>query len=352
MHIAGRINQLNLLIQADVSNLNNPTKFSNSTILQDISLITGTEYVGSVASADSMVLAQRYTVSLLTTCAHRTDGDVDCTQPALSYRFNPGSDLKLQGTSIPSPLTSQELDSYQSVSYFLSVAYSASACSLALSAVLNLASACFPRSSVSWWWSQGFNVVGTLLLFTASAAAAAEFTRLRSQFNSAFTDAGIETTVGVRVYVVSFLGSTFGAAATVCLALRGRYRSAAASTLVFDMVSGTKGTVVVGGRRNWGRAGGGGGDDVPNNTNYDNNEDEDDDFRPSFVRRVTTWNLHKYAQVRKQKPVIVNQDRAAMFDADSWQGLVAAVEEDEFPYERPDDIAMGDVGLLRRVTGL
>jgi hypothetical protein len=294
-----------------VSNLNIPSTLANSSFLADLTTITGTDFQGSGATPATLGLATTYTVSLLTTCAQDDGGDSTCTQPKVGYWFNPGKDLKLESTpssqGLQSPAYVTQLDSYKKVAYFLAVAYMVSAGSLALSIVLNILSGCFPSTAV---WSLVFTSIATIFLLAASIVSIIKFGQLRDNFNATFGSSGLQTTLGSKVYIISFVAFAMGFLAAITLGFSSRQQRARNRHPSTQRGLDTKGFVT------------GAPEKGP---------------EPGFLGRIPTWSRHKYSQIGKQPKV--TQQRSIGPD-DDRQGLVAAVEDD-FSHEYPEDIAMG-----------
>jgi hypothetical protein len=305
-----------LISQIDVSSLNIPASLSNSNFLRDLSNVTGTDFVGSDATANTLGLARVYNVSLLATCSEADNGDASCTAPRVGYWFNPGKDLKLASTTASQELLSPDyvtqLDSYKKVAYFLAVAYMVSVGSLGMCLILNVLSFCFPSTIV---WSQVFAFVATIFLLVASVVSIIKFGQLRDSFNTTLGATGIQTTVGFQVYIISFVAFGTGLITFIFLAVHSRRRRARqlnnqSASRGLD----TKGFVMVGGAP--------GGAASP---------------RPGILGRIPTWSRHKYTEVGRQ-PQLVEQRTTGPYD--DQRGLMAVVEDD-FSHEYPDDIAMG-----------
>ncbi|KAI0132407.1 hypothetical protein BJ170DRAFT_680290 [Xylariales sp. AK1849] len=237
-----------------------------------------------------------YTVSLLSTCAQDDKGDSSCTQPNVGHWFNPGEDLKLE------------------VACFLAVAYMVSAGCLGLCIILNLLSGCFPSITV---WSQVFAAIATIFLFMASIISSTKFKQLRDNSNRTFGSTGLQTALGSRFYIISFITFAMGLLAAIAPGYPGRQQRRGRLNQVvhhgLDMKSDTRGLVTRG----------------PQETAVGS--------KPGFIRRMTTWNRHNYTQTEKQVTLV---HQCTIGPDDDRQGLVAVVEDD-LSHEYPDDIAMG-----------
>ncbi|KAK9776874.1 hypothetical protein SCAR479_06612 [Seiridium cardinale] len=314
----------NYLIYINISSLNIPAKLSSSTFLHDLSTITGTDFVGSDSTRESLGLARTYTVSLLTACSDDGDGPSGFTSPKAGYWFNPGKDLKLDSiatSGIQSLEYTSHIESYEKASYYIAVAYLAAECTLFLCIVLNLVSGCFP-STVPW--SEVFACIATIWLFTATIVSVVKFSQLRDTFIANLGGTGLQATLGRRVYILSFISFAESLLATIALAVQ----SACSKSRKPQRILG-RGSNLQDPTKGPGAAKG------PPETAF---------VKPGFMMRVTTWSRHEYTQVGKQ-PVIIH--RQTVGPDEDHQDLVAAVEGDDFSHEYSDDIVMGDMPPAR-----
>lgn len=276
--------------QTDVTNLFTPARLSNSTFLRDLSLVSGSDLVGRDGTAQSLGLASTYTVSLLTSCAVGVPPRLDtvCRPPALGFRFDPAVDVDLQRTSLagsfPPDLTAA-LDAYHGVSGFLAFAYVASAALVVLAPVLALFAG---RIRILGTVGSAFAGVATLLLLAASIASVVVFSRVRDALNSAFSGAGIATSLGWRLFVLSFAASLLALSTAIILSLRAGRDAAQRRT------RGGMGPSLLD------KSGGGAmitGEPVPDGAGGPR------PAMPGLLGRIPTWSRHRYVQVEKQPAV-------------------------------------------------
>ncbi|KAK6077591.1 integral membrane protein [Seiridium cupressi] len=237
---------------------------------------------------------------------------------------NPGKDLKLESitaSGIQSPEYTGQIESYKKASYYIAVAYLAAECSLFLCIALNLVSGCFPSTVL---WSEVFACIATIWLFTASIVSVVKFGQLRDTFSSNLGSTGLQVTLGLRVYILSFIGFAESLLAAIALAVQ----SARSKSRKPQRILG-RGSNLQDPSRGADAAKG------PHETAF---------VKPGFMRRVTTWNRHEYTQFGEQAVII---HRRTVGPDEDHQGLVAAVEGDDFSHEYPDDIAMGDMPPAR-----
>ncbi|KAI5866682.1 hypothetical protein GGS23DRAFT_282638 [Durotheca rogersii] len=296
----------------DTSGLSIPAKLSSSVLLTDISTVSGQDWVGSDASAASLGLADTYTLSLLTACAHDRDGgETTCGAPEIGFNFDPGADLRLDSTSVRSTFSaaySDELQTYARVAMFLGVGYVLAALLTAIACLCAVASRCLPPATIRA--AAGLEGVATLVLLAAAIASVVEFMRLRGAFHNAFAAAGgLEVRSGRRMF-----GFGFAAAA-----------AALASTLHLVFLSRAAGQPT----------GGGGGGDAASRA-FDAKIGVPGAATPGLLGRVTTWGRHKYVQVEKQRPVL---HQRGLSGEDDRRGLIAS--EGDFSHEYPNDFALG-----------
>ncbi|KAI1876919.1 uncharacterized protein JN550_000991 [Neoarthrinium moseri] len=303
----------NHFISIDVSNLNIPARLYNSTFLLDIGSYAGLDLVGSGSMPETLGLGMTYTVSLLTACARDSNGDSSCARPKVGYWFNPGKDLRLDGSSFMGLQDDEyrnQIESYKKVAYYLAVAYLVSAVSLFLCIILNLISICFPSATIG---SLVFAFIATLFLFTGSVVSVVKFGQLRDQFNTTLGSTGLHTTLGQRVYILSFIAFAVSLGATIVLAVRHKKQQSMQRHRILDRGIPPKGFAAA------------------------ESQPATGVFKPGVIRHLTTWNRHRYSQVKKHPVVVQNR---SISPEDDHRGLVAAVEDD-FPHEYPGDIAMG-----------
>lgn len=290
--------------------LNVPAKLSGSEILKDLSSITGEDWVGSDANAKSLELPDSYSLNLLTACAN-DEGSTVCGKPKIGFSFDPSSDLHLDGTPIQGTFSStysDQLQTYSKVSTFLGVGYVIAAILTVFSCLFIVLSLCFPRAIVGSVFASG---LAFLFLLASAIAAVVMFMKLRDIFNDVLGPSGVETRASSRMLGLGFgaAGLTLSVFFLVWLMWKSgpneRHRD-------WDAKSGTPGMAT--------------GTQAPAPAPV-----------PGILRRLTTWNNHRYMQVEKQKPVLHNHSPSR--DADK-EGLMATVEDD-FSHEYPTDLAMG-----------
>ncbi|KAI0396745.1 SUR7/PalI family-domain-containing protein [Xylariaceae sp. FL0594] len=189
----------------DVTNLVIPAKLSSSKLLQDLSMISGSDLVGNERTRQSLGLAQTYSVSLLTVCGRHEDGSTTCYPARVGFAFDPLSDLHIgslvnQGT-LPSPSFFSQLRKYAAASTFASVAYILSS----LLIVTSCASVLLSRRCNSndkkprlvRFISRSTSFLAAVLLIAATVDTSVTFIKVRDAYNSAFSGIGVTTTLAV-----------------------------------------------------------------------------------------------------------------------------------------------------------
>ncbi|KAK3318845.1 SUR7/PalI family-domain-containing protein [Apodospora peruviana] len=221
--LAGVNNSLTSIyfLKTDASKLSVPSKLADSTFLKDLSAVSGADYVGQPATASSLGIADSYTISLLTACGHFADGTVSCAKPSIGFAFNPGADLRLDGTSLQGSYSDaflKALSTYSKLTRWLAGSYVASALFLFLAPIAACASA-LGGAFVS--------AIATLVLFAASVAGAVIFKNVNAAFNDNFSasGAGLSSSIGVTPVALSFVAFVFSLIASVLFFLTARRNS-------------------------------------------------------------------------------------------------------------------------------
>ncbi|KAI0021640.1 hypothetical protein F4780DRAFT_273660 [Xylariomycetidae sp. FL0641] len=197
----------------DVTNLNAPAKLRGSTLLQDLTQVSGTDLVGQDGTVVSLGLGNTYDVALLTACWHG-GSSTGCDAPHIGYSFDPGSDLKLDGTwarASFTPAYSSKIQTHRQVTTFACAAYILVILLHVLSSTGILLSARLPRARLI---SVTASSVSTLLLFAAAVAGTASFSKQQHVFTKALHNYGVTVTTAS-----SGPGLSFSAFALSLLAL-------------------------------------------------------------------------------------------------------------------------------------
>jgi hypothetical protein len=234
--------------------------------------------VGSNSSASSLGLANSYTIALLSYCAESNDSTI-CSKPKFGFHFDPLSDLQLDNTGMQGSLSSQFLSAiskYGSASQFLGVAYLLAFILTFLTPVFGLLASCFsPR------WIIGGAIASCLatgFLLAASALSIAIFKTVKQAFDSDLSPAGIKTSFGDALYVLTWIATVLSLISTILLCISSRKSSRKIRGGMIVPSSSDKDGSKVG--------------VVSNNAGP----------KPlTLLQRSLTWNKHKYAQLGKKK---------------------------------------------------
>ncbi|KAI0890304.1 uncharacterized protein GGS22DRAFT_183651 [Annulohypoxylon maeteangense] len=286
----------------NTEDLNVPSRLGTSSLLKDLSSIGGQDWIGSDTDAKSLGLAPSYSLNLLTACSE-DDGSTTCETPKIGFKFDPSSDLRLEGVSTFSSAYSDELQSYGKTSTFLGAGYIVGALFTALTCLSIIASCFLPSAVIFGLLTSG---LAFIFLLASSIVTATSSNKLKSTFNDALGDSGVHTETSPRM-----IGLGFGAAFAVVVAL----------VLMSLQLKASRSQ-----RQQQG--------------SFEDKNGFPEDLVPNsgLMRRVTTWNRHKYMEVEKQKPVL---HRGASPE-DDRRGLIATVEDD-FSHDYPSDLATGPV---------
>ncbi|KAJ2906361.1 putative integral membrane protein [Zalerion maritima] len=211
-------------LRADTSNLNVPGALSDASLLRDITSVSGVDLVGSDATAASMGLADSYTVTLFSSCGRYPGDNVECTSTSVGYSFDPEDDLKLSATNILS--STSTIFSYENVSGFIAASYILAGILVLISPFSVFLAKRFPKAALL---GCALSCISAIFLLSASIAAVVVFPKAKDSFNALLADKGIETTVGSKLFVLSWLATAF--ALLECVALFFVARAAKRSTL-------------------------------------------------------------------------------------------------------------------------
>ncbi|KAJ9143133.1 hypothetical protein NKR23_g6905 [Pleurostoma richardsiae] len=314
-------------LKTDTSNLNVPSRLSNSTFLRDLSTVSGADYVGKDATTSSLELGEVYTVYLLTSCA-RTGRSVDCAQARVGFKFDATSDLKLDSTALQGTYDNKYLDAlsaYSKLSGFISGAYVLSCALVILTPFIILFTVRFPRAGLL---AAASSVISALFLLAANTAAMVTFKNVDSTFNAAFNSAGLSSSLGTKIFALSWVAFAASLFAAIVYVIRAC--SPDAATRRRHMVArsmgdkpGASAVITVGGPVRVG-------DDAAGTV-----EGATGQKKPGFIDRIPTWNRHKYVQVEKQ-PALVRTDAAGR------ERAVVVESPDDVRRRSEDDWAAAD----------
>ncbi|KAI1209863.1 uncharacterized protein F4807DRAFT_460157 [Annulohypoxylon truncatum] len=282
-----------------------PSKLRASALLKDLSAIGGLDWVGSDRDAKSLGLAPSYSLNLLTACSE-DDGATTCETPKIGFRFDPSSDLHLDGVSVQGTSSSayaDELQSYGKTSTFLGAGYIIGIIFTVLTCLFIIVSCFSPMAVIFGLLTSG---LAFIFLLASSIVSATSSNKLKATFNDAFADSGVHTDTSPKM-----IGLGFGAAFAIVIAL----------VLMYFQLRDSRNKRSQGG--------------------FESKDGALDGLEPQhgLLRRVKTWNRHKYMEVEKQKPIIHHRGPSP---EDDRRGLIATVEDD-FSHERPSDFAMGSM---------
>jgi hypothetical protein len=253
-----------------------PAKLASSTFLQDLSTVSGADLVGQPATASSLGLADSYTLSVLTSCAHFSDGSVSCAPPRIPFSFDPATDLKIESTSLQGSYSQNYLDAlskYVKASAFMAGAYIASGPPIILASITAKFSRPSRGAAVA---TVALSVLATIFLLGASITALITFTSLNSALNAEFKDLGLTSALGPYAFIFSCLSAAFSLAASIVWIIR-----ACSSLRSGTLMAGTIGP-----------------------------EDNGHGKKPGLMGRIPTRATHRYVQIEKQT-VLVRTSAAA-----------------------------------------
>ncbi|KAH8900249.1 hypothetical protein GQ53DRAFT_212656 [Thozetella sp. PMI_491] len=286
---AGVHNQLSQIyyLKVETKGLSAPSKLSNSTFLADLSTVSGTDFVGANTTAQTLGLADSYTITLLTSCAH-FDGisGVLCLSPSLGFSFNPATDLRLESTSLQESFSKELLDAlsnYSKVSRFLALGYVVGVVLLALGTMSDWFS---HRSLAAGIFASFFGLISTILFFAASVTAVVVFKKVSDSYNDSLNSHGLSSSLGYIPVGLGFAAFLFALFSTSAFAVHAKGSSSSGQ-----------------GRRGYRNAGGMSRGLV---TGADPLEAEPlsgprgPAQKPGLWGRMPTWNRHTYVQVEKQ----------------------------------------------------
>ncbi|KAK4188092.1 MAGE-like protein 2 [Podospora australis] len=188
-------------LKTDNTNFKAPSKLSTSPQLKDLGDVSNTNLIGSDATAASLGLPDWSGVNLLTECGKFSDGHVECSKPKIGFWFRPDEDLKVATTALQGKASQQLLDAlntYSKGSRYIEWSFIVAAF-CALGAPL--------ESFISPLLSSITCAFATLLLSSATIAAAVIFKKLSDAFNEEFDDYGLQSSTGAVPIALGFIAA-------------------------------------------------------------------------------------------------------------------------------------------------
>ncbi|KAJ1331699.1 SUR7/PalI family [Microdochium nivale] len=324
------------------------SQLSSSQFLQDLSTVSGQDFVGSGSSGQTDHFADLYRVTLLTVCTI-DNGQSKCSPPKLGFAFDVRQAFHLQdsmfeGKDIAS--FSRQMDAYTKVSLFMTAGYViGTACTLLSIAFMFLA-ACFPKAaSLAACATQ---TLAAVLLLAASIAAAVMFYRLEDIFDATLGSIGIQTSVSWRIMVFSFVSAleswlvlvfVLGFRKSIKRRRASAHGMAATSSTPLGhnakvhVTGSTEGTPMIatsGGSASayHGAAAAGMG----------------------FLKKLPTWkrNQQRYTEVEKQQGGMAQTSTSYSNGSQAAKPLAAQDEDEDFSHGMPDDVSQGGMGYNQR----
>lgn len=196
-------------LEVDVSKMSIPPKLGESTILNDISTVSGTDYTGQNSTADSLGVASRYTVGLLTACG-RGNGTSSCMKSHVGYYFNIPKILRFSVTSLQGNVNStfaEAAESYKTASAFMSSG-------LIASNVFN-----FLVSIVGWFSPRGAGVmsaISTCFAITATIVAIVVFNKFHNAIMASYSRSiSVTSNLGTPAIVITCVAAFISLLATI-----------------------------------------------------------------------------------------------------------------------------------------
>lgn len=186
-----------------------PPKLGESSILNDISKVSGTDYTGQNSTANSLGVASRYTVGLLTACG-RGNGTTSCMKSHVGYYFNIPKVLRFSATSLQGNVNStfmEATESYKTASAFMSGG-------LIASNVFN-----FLVSIVGWFSPRGAGVmsgISTCFAISATIAAIVVFNKFNNAITATYSRSiGLTSSLGTSAIVITCVAAFISLLASI-----------------------------------------------------------------------------------------------------------------------------------------
>lgn len=186
-----------------------PPKLGESSILNDISTVSGTDYTGQNSTANSLGVASKYTVGLLTACG-RGNGTSSCVNSHVGYYFNIPKVLRFSATSLQGNVNgtfAEVAESYKTASAFMSSG-------LIASNVFN-----FLVSIVGWFSPRGAGVmsaISTCFAVSATIAAIVVFNKFHNAIMATYSRSiGLTSHLGTSAMVIACVAAFISLLATI-----------------------------------------------------------------------------------------------------------------------------------------
>ncbi|KAK4196586.1 hypothetical protein QBC40DRAFT_234098 [Triangularia verruculosa] len=206
-------------MKTDNTKLSIPPALAGSKPLEDLSIFTGTDYIGPNSTATTLSLPDHNTIHLLTECGLFPDDDnskTECSNPDLNFWFRPERDLKLSATSRggrESAVLRDALGSYSRSSRFIEWSFIIGALCALFAPLESYFSPLFAGITCAF---------ATVMLGAGTITAAVVFRRLADAINDEFRDEGISAVTGGIPIAFGVVGAGMFAAATVCYVMSHR----------------------------------------------------------------------------------------------------------------------------------
>ncbi|KAK3400296.1 hypothetical protein B0T20DRAFT_181627 [Sordaria brevicollis] len=196
-------------LEVDVSKMSIPPKLGESSILNNISTVSGTDYTGQNSTANSLGIANKYTVGLLTACG-RGNGTSSCMKSHVGYYFNIPKVLRFSATSLQGNVNgtfAEATESYKTASAFMSSG-------LIASNVFN-----FLVSIVGWFSPRGAGVmsaISTCFAISATIAAIVVFNKFDNAIMATYSRSiGLTSQLGTSAMAIACVASLVSLLATI-----------------------------------------------------------------------------------------------------------------------------------------
>ncbi|KAK3487951.1 uncharacterized protein B0T23DRAFT_398618 [Neurospora hispaniola] len=196
-------------LEVDVSSMSIPPKLGESSILNDTLMVSSTDHTGPNSTAQSLGVASRYTVGLLTACG-RGNGTTSCMSSYVGYFFDIPKVLHFSATSLQGKVDGTFLkatESYKTASAFMSSGLIASNIFNFLVSIVG----CFsPRGAGV------MSVISTCFVICATISAIVVFNQFHNAIMATYSRSiGLTSNLGMSAIVIACVGAFISLLASI-----------------------------------------------------------------------------------------------------------------------------------------
>ena len=260
--------------------------------MKDLGGIAGSDLTGTGNSNATI----QYTVTLFGYCTSGlASGDV-CTRK-VGFSFDPVKDLDLGSTSLKDSFNG--LSPYQKAAWFLGIGYIMAEILTFFTVILSLFS--LPQTLLAGVVT---SAIATILLIAASGTSLSIFTKYNGSLNDILSKANIESAVGNKLFIISWIATVTSLICTIVLIINAR-RTKTRSRRVHHVGLLDENAMDKSGMESQ--------KGIKSGTMA----------KPGFLAKIPTWNRHKYEQIDDNQALKATTAKNKTRNSDDAEVLIA-----------------------------